>query len=63
VLTSLPTANLAYSRDAPATSIGIAGKALGLRSRDYDTALCRHDIAVTGGANNVCIDTERGAQQ
>jgi hypothetical protein len=43
--------------------IGIAGKDLDLRSRDYDAASCRHDIAVTGGANNVRIDTERGAQR
>jgi hypothetical protein len=43
--------------------IGIAGKDLDLRSRDYDAASCRYDIAVTGGANNVRIDTERGARK
>lgn len=38
--------------------IGAAGGALDLRSREYEDALARYDVAVTGGANNVSIDSE-----
>jgi hypothetical protein len=36
--------------------IGAAGGELDLRSRDYDRATGRYDVAITGGANNVTID-------
>lgn len=38
--------------------IGVAGGALNLRSRGYDAAPCRYDIAITGGANNVGVDQQ-----
>jgi hypothetical protein len=37
-------------------SIGAAGGELDLRSRDYDAATDRYDIAITGGANNVNVE-------
>jgi hypothetical protein len=40
--------------------IGAAGGELDLRSRDYDRATDRYDVAVTGGANNLSIDEQRG---
>jgi hypothetical protein len=40
--------------------IGAAGGELDLQSRDYDGATDRYDIAVTGGANNLSIDKQRG---
>jgi hypothetical protein len=39
--------------------IGAAGGELDLRSRGYDGATARYDVAVTGGANNVTIDEQR----
>jgi hypothetical protein len=42
--------------------IGAAGGELDLQSRDYDGATDRYDVAVTGGANNLSIDTRRGAK-
>ena len=38
---------------------GAAGGRLDLRSRDYDGAADRYDIAVTGGANNLSVDRQR----
>jgi hypothetical protein len=40
--------------------IGAAGGDLDLRSRDYEGAADRCDIAITGGANNVIVETQRG---
>ena len=40
--------------------IGAAGVQLDLQSRYYYGANDRYDIAVTGGANNLSLDTERG---
>ncbi|MCA1718939.1 MAG: hypothetical protein LC781_19630 [Actinobacteria bacterium] len=40
--------------------IGAAGGELDLRDRDYDGAIGRYDVAVTGGANNLSIDKQRG---
>jgi hypothetical protein len=40
--------------------IGAAGGELDLHSRDYDGAADRYDIAVTGGANNLSMDKQRG---
>ena len=37
--------------------IGVAGGELDLQSGDYDAATDRYDIAITGGANNMSIDT------
>jgi len=42
--------------------IGAAGGELDLRSRDYDGATDRYDVAVTGGANNVSTDNQRVAR-
>jgi hypothetical protein len=42
-----------------ARGIGAAGGELDLRSRGYDGATDRYDVAVTGGANNVTIDEQR----
>ena len=42
--------------------IGAAGGELDLESRNYDGAANRYDIAITGGANNVSIDKQRGAR-
>lgn len=42
--------------------IAVAGGELELRSRDYDVATGRYDITITGGANNVSIDKQRGAK-
>jgi hypothetical protein len=43
--------------------IGAAGGELDLQSRDYDGATDRYDIAVTGGANNLSIDKQRGSKE
>ena len=43
--------------------IGAAGGELDLQSRDYDGAADRYDIAVTGGANNLSIDKQRGSKE
>ena len=40
-----------------------AGGELNLQSRDYDGATDRYDIAVTGGANNLSIDKQRGSKE
>jgi hypothetical protein len=37
---------------------GAVGGDVDLRSRDYDVAVARYDIAVTGGANNVIVSTD-----
>jgi hypothetical protein len=42
--------------------IGAAGGDLELKSRGYDAATHRYDIAVTGGANNVGVDERRRAE-
>ena len=42
--------------------IGVAGGVLDLQSGDYDGAADRYDIAVTGGANNLSIDKQRGSR-
>jgi len=42
--------------------IGAAGGELDLRSRDYDAATDRYDIAVTGGANNVNVERRPGTR-
>ena len=42
--------------------IGATGGELDLRSRAYERATDRYDIAVTGGANNVNIDEQRTAR-
>jgi hypothetical protein len=41
--------------------IGAAGGELDLRGRDYDRAIGRYDVTVTGGANNLSIDEQRAA--
>jgi hypothetical protein len=43
--------------------IGVAGGELELQSGDYDGAANRYDIAVTGGANNLSIDIQRGSKE
>jgi hypothetical protein len=43
--------------------IGAAGGELDLQSGDYDGASDRYDIAVTGGANNLSIDEQRGSKE
>jgi hypothetical protein len=43
--------------------IGAAGGELDLQSRDYDGAVNRYDIAITGGANNLSIDKPRGTKE
>jgi hypothetical protein len=43
--------------------IGVAGGELDLQSGDYDAAADRYDIAVTGGANNLSIDKQRGSKE
>lgn len=40
-------------------SVGAAGGEVGLESGDYDGAADRYDLSVTGGANNLNIDTWR----
>ena len=40
--------------------IGAAGGELDLQSRDYDDSTDRYGITVTGGANNLSIDKQRG---
>lgn len=42
--------------------IGAAGGELDLRNRDYDGASDRYDITITGGANNVSVDKQRGVR-
>jgi hypothetical protein len=42
--------------------IGAAGGELNLRSRDYDAATDRYDIAITGGANNVNVERQPGTR-
>ena len=44
--------------------IGAAGGELDLRSRGYDGAADRYDIAVTGGANNLSVERQgRGSKR
>ena len=43
--------------------IGVAGGELDLQSGVYDGAADRYDIAVTGGANNLSIDKQRGSKE
>src|SRR5829696_3457446 len=43
--------------------IGATGGDLDLRSRGYEDAVDRYDIAVTGGANNMCIERQRGDRE
>jgi hypothetical protein len=43
--------------------IGAAGGVLDLQSGDYDGVADRYDIAVTGGANNLSIDEQRGSKE
>jgi hypothetical protein len=43
--------------------IGAAGGELDLESRDYSGATDRYDIAITGGANNLSIDKQRGTKE
>ncbi len=43
--------------------IGAAGGELDLQSGAYDGAADRYDIAVTGGANNLRIDSQRGSKK
>jgi hypothetical protein len=43
--------------------IGAAGGEQYLRSGDYEGAAERYDIAVTGGANNLSIDEQRGSKE
>jgi hypothetical protein len=44
--------------------IGAAGGELDLQSSgDYNGAADRYDIAVTGGANNLSIDKQRGSKR
>ena len=43
--------------------IGAAGGELDLRSRGYEDAVDRYDIAVTGGANNMSIEWQRGDRE
>jgi hypothetical protein len=46
-----------------ARHIGAAGGELDLRSRHYDGATDRYDIAVAGGANNLSIDKRQGSKE
>jgi hypothetical protein len=43
--------------------IGAAGGELDLQSGDYDAAVDRYAFAVTGGANNLSIDKQRGTKE
>ncbi len=43
--------------------IGAAGGELDLQSGDYDGAADRYEIAVTGGANNMSIERQRGDRE
>src|SRR5215212_5497518 len=43
--------------------IGAAGDELDLQSGDYDGAVDRYALAVTGGANNLSIDKPRGTKE
>jgi hypothetical protein len=43
--------------------IGATGGELVLRSRGYEDAVDRYDIAVTGGANNMSIERQRGDRE
>jgi hypothetical protein len=43
--------------------IGTTGGELDLRSRGYEDAVDRYDIAVTGGANNMSIERQRGDRE
>jgi hypothetical protein len=43
--------------------IGAAGGELDLQCGDYDAATERYDIAITGGANNLSIDKQRGSKE
>ena len=43
--------------------IGATGGELDLRSRGYEDAVDRYDVAVTGGANNMSIERQRGNRE
>jgi hypothetical protein len=43
--------------------MGAAAGELDQQSRDYDGAVDRYDIAITGGANNLSIDKPRGTKE
>jgi hypothetical protein len=43
--------------------IGAAGGELDLQSGDYDGAVDRYAIAISGGANNLSIDKQRGTKE
>ena len=43
--------------------IGATGGELDLRSRGYEDAVDRYDIAITGGANNMSIERQRGDRE
>jgi hypothetical protein len=43
--------------------IGVAGGELDLHSGDYSGAADRYDITITGGANNLSIDKQRGSRE
>src|SRR5215208_2485819 len=43
--------------------IGATGGELVLRSRGYEDAVDRYDIAVTGGANNMSIERQQGDRE
>jgi hypothetical protein len=43
--------------------IGVAGGELDLQSGDYDGAVDRYALAITGGANNLSIDKPRGTRE
>lgn len=43
--------------------VGAAGGGLDLQDDAYDDATDRYDVAVTGGANNVCLGTHHGVRR
>jgi hypothetical protein len=43
--------------------IGAAGGELDLRDGGYDGATVRYDVVITGGANNLSIDKQRGSKE
>src|SRR5215204_1782624 len=56
--------NVAIRRpEGMSARLRVEGGELDLRSRGYEDAVDRYDIAVTGGANNMSIERQRGDRE
>jgi hypothetical protein len=56
--------NVAIRRpEGVSARLRVEGGELDLRSRGYEDAVDRYDIAVTGGANNMSIERQRGDRE